>query len=109
MDGPSDKAFAFDLGKEKHAEIDGLLGWDVLQQGCWQWDAFRNQLTLRPSIPEESVVHELIGWDHMPVIEAETNGRRLRWGFDSGNTETTGGRLLLSSLAGFSCPVIGKR
>ena len=80
------------------AQIDGLLGWDVLQFGCWQWDEKSQRLSGKPSLPEKSTIHELTGWDSMPVVQAETNGEILCWGFDSGNTSTTGGSLFYSRL-----------
>ena len=93
-----DACFVFELETGHPAQIDGLLGWDVLQFGCWQWDEKSQRLSGKPSLPEKSTIHELTGWDSMPVVQAETNGEILCWGFDSGNTSTTGGSLFYSRL-----------
>lgn len=94
----ADEAFRFQVEPGKFVEIDGLLGWDVLQHACWQWDETQKQLRVRPSIPEKSEIHEFVGWDNMPVLRVQTNDQIMLWGFDSGNTDTSGGSLLYQSL-----------
>ncbi len=89
-----DEAFDLELAAGQSVKIDGLLGWDVLQLCCWQWDEKRQRLSVRASVADPSAEQELIGWDNMPMVQAETEGQLMRWGFDSGNTDTIGGPLL---------------
>ena len=67
-------------------KIDGLLGWDIIQNFSWQVDRINNEIKVSTSKPTEQCKN--LFWDNMPIISTNIDGEELYFGFDTGNTES---------------------
>lgn len=97
-----DKALDFgtdDNGKD--IDINGFLGWDIIQNFRWYYDSKSRRFRIEKSKQENTSVNaNMEEWDNMPIIHANINGRNELFGFDTGNTESTIGDKLFPIFQG---------
>lgn len=70
-----------------HFIINGLLGWDVLAHFAWRYENGKSVMTISEPV-EGKKSTEMADWDHMPILCATLFDTEVRFGFDSGNTNT---------------------
>lgn len=70
-----------------HFIISGLLGWDVLEHFTWRYDSEKSALAVSEPTAGRKYI-EMADWDNMPILHAKLNGKKVLFGFDSGNTNT---------------------
>jgi hypothetical protein len=77
--------------------FNGFLGWDVIQHFAWHYDAPNSCFHMnKPVVAQGTATMAL--WDNMPLIYALHNGKKMLFGFDTGNTETVLGEKLYETM-----------
>lgn len=67
-------------------KIDGMLGWDIIQNFSWKVDRINNEIEVSKSAQTET--DKNLFWDNMPIISAYIGSEESYFGFDTGNTES---------------------
>lgn len=78
-----------DFGADEHGndlKVDGFIGWDIIQNFSWKIDRINNEIEVSTS--EQTDMDKNLFWDNMPIISVNIDSEELRFGFDTGNTES---------------------
>lgn len=88
--------------------VDGIIGWDLLQNFDFTIDYKNKQLVLRKPIEKNTEQRNLF-WYYMPIVKFYYNGYPLLFVLDTGSNLTSFNELSISSILGIDTNNLEKR